>query len=676
MNFSFKGLTFEVSEGKIILTDFKGFRQRNRHNFAEIQIAGENRPSHAGTKTVYSSEAGRLKYISHSLTENRLSVVQESELITAETVFVSYDDTDTVRIYTEVTAKEELVLEQVSAIVIGGISPLGNADADNVYLTRFIQSHHTECQPRRASFAELGFISDGAQQVSQKKISFANVGSWSTKEALPQCIIENSVGMLMFQIESNSSWYYEISDRDGDIYLYLGGADSINGAWSKRLSQGESYRTPAAALAFGGGLNEVLAEMTAYRRHICGLSEIDSSLPSIFNEYMHLSWDNPTQEATKIYAPIVAKTGVKYYVIDCGWHDEADTKQIYAHVGRWKESNLRFPEGVRKTTDFIRSLGMKAGLWIEPEMVGPKCSEMLDFYTDDCFLQRYGKKVCTGRYFLDYRNPRVIEYMSETVRRMVEDYGADYIKFDYNQDAGIGTDLDSDSMGEGLESCANAFLDWVSTMKKRFPRVIFEGCASGGMRMDYKSLSVFSLQSTSDQIDYLKYPYIAANVLSAVLPEQAAVWSYPVGCCTAEQINDNQIVMNMINSFLGRMHLASHLERMTDRQLELVTEGVRVYNSLTEFKKGAFPYLPCDFAKYGDSHCASGIRKGNTVYLAVWCLGGGTKTELPVAAADAETIYPPVPNAKITLGCDSITVDFEREKTAIFIKITLKENKQ
>lgn len=45
----------------------------------------------------------------------------------------------------------------------------------------------------------------------------------------------------------------------------------------------------------------------------------------------------------------------------------------------------------------------------------------------------------------------------------------------------------------------------------------------------------FSIASTSDQTDYCKYPYIVGNILSAVLPEQAAVWSYPVGLWTEDK---------------------------------------------------------------------------------------------------------------------------------------------
>ena len=364
-------------------------------------------------------------------------------------------------------------------------------------------------------------------------------------------IIENteSKSYLMFQIESNNSWYFEISDNHRDMYLYTGSANLPNCGWCKKLSPGETYTSVTTAIATSDSLNGVIGEITKYRRHICGLSECDRHLPSIFNEYMHLSWDSPTEENTRIYAPLVAKTGVEYYVIDCGWHNEEPGNVIYPYVGHWKESKTRFPNGVKATLDYVKSLGMKPGLWIEPEIIGCKCKEMQEYYDDACFYQRNGGRVSVfNRQFLDYRNPKVTEYMSETVRRMVEDYGAEYIKCDYNQDPGIGTDLDAFSYGEGLEKCNLAFLQWIESMKEKYPNVIFEACASGGMRMDYKTLSVYSLVSTSDQIKYDKYPYIAANVLAAVIPEQAAVWSYPVGECKKEEITHRQIIVNMINS--------------------------------------------------------------------------------------------------------------------------------
>lgn len=394
----------------------------------------------------------------------------------------------------------------------------------------------------------------------------------------------------------------------------------------------------SVALCQGKGLNEVIGEITKYRRHIKGRCEVDDGLPAIFNEYMHLSWDSPDEENTKKTARVVAETGVEYYVIDCGWHNEDPGFEVYPYVGQWRESKTRFPHGIRAITDYIRSLGLKAGLWIEPEIVGWKCEEMLGYY-DDCFITRRGKRVATmGRYFLDFRNQKVIDYMSETIRRMVEDYGADYIKTDYNQDLGVGTDKDSDSYGDGLEQCSKAYLGWIDDMRRTYPNVLFETCSSGGMRMDYETLKHFSIISTSDQTDYRKYPYIAGNILSAVLPEQAAVWSYPVAvgiepntkiAITKEWVEKNiskeQVIMNMINSFLGRMHLASDLSELSDEKFVLVKEGVDYYKKLSVIKTSLLPFFPIGFTDFSKRFVCTGLKTSfgqEKIYLAVWNMKG------------------------------------------------------
>lgn len=644
--------------------------------FVEVQLAGENKDTHMGAKMVRSSEANRLTYQTHRISGNTLTVVQESPNVRCETVFETYDDTNAIRVHTVVTniTDAPIVLEEVSSFCIAGIGDKN--EPDNMYLTDFLQSHHAECQPRTRSFRELGLY--GGVSESQKRVAGCNIGSWSTKELLPMCILEDKKNgsFLMFQIESNSSWYYELSDAAGKYYLYLGGPNYPFGGWFKTLQPGESYTTPYAALAFGKDLNDVVGNMTKYRRHIAGSSPADTKLPTIFNEYMHLSWDSPTAENTAKYAPVVAKTGVEYYVIDCGWHNEEDGDKVYPFVGHWKESKARFPEGVKKTTDYIRSLGMKPGLWIEPEIIGIQCKQMLDHYDDDCFFQRHGKRLAVmNRHFIDYRNPKVREYMSETIRRMVEDYGAQYIKCDYNQDCGIGTDLNAENPGAGLEQAANAFLDWIREMIAKYPKVVFEGCSSGGMRMDYKTLSAYSLVSTSDQTDYMLYPYIAGNILAAVLPEQAAVWSYPVAsdCKSGEDVSDDRIVINMINSFLGRMHLASHLDYLNEHQMDLIREGVTYYNTLSEMKKTAVPYFPIGFTNFGDGIVCAGLKDDNKIYLAVWNLKGEQEITVPIAAniTNAKIAYPSKTSVLLNICKNGIQLTCPETPCAVFLEITI-----
>lgn len=660
----FKNLTFKTENKMVFLTDFGPLHDLNSR-IAEVQISGGNKVTDMGTKMVNSSEGLQMQYYSHIVDDDTLHITQRSSSVEVVTRFQAYDDANAYRIQTSVKniTSESIVLEEVSSFVFTGLPY-------NCKFTRFSQGHHKECQPVTRSLEEWGL--DELRPNGQKRISFTNVGSWSTKEELPQGILAWDGGQLMFQIESNHSWHYEVSDVNGQYYLYLGGPNMNLANWACRLEPGECYETPAVAIAFGADLNDVLGEMTRYRRHIATNYEPDSNLPAIFNEYMHLSWDSPTAERTREMAELVAQLGTEYYVIDCGWHNEEPGNEIYPYVGQWLESKARFPEGVKKSLDHIRSLGMKPGLWIEPEIIGCLCRDMLDYYDEDCFFQRFGKRLTVmNRHFLDYRNAKVRSYMSETIRRMVEDYGAEYIKFDYNQDCGVGTDLDAITPGKGLEDAAAAFLDWVGEMHRKYPDVVFEGCSSGGLRMDHKSLSAFSLFSTSDQIHYDRYPCIAGNILSAVLPEQAAVWSYPVTeDCNGADVSDDRIVMNMVNSFLGRMHLASHLERLDGHQLALICDGVDYYNSLTEMKKRALPYFPNGFTGFGAENVCAGLIDGSKIYLAVWNLCGSGQVRADIAGIKTARVgYPSATDAVVTWDANCLYVDFQRDKMAVFLEI-------
>ena len=204
------------------------------------------------------------------------------------------------------------------------------------------------------------------------------------------------------------------------------------------------------------------------------------------------------------------------------------------------------------------------------------------------------------------------------------------------------------------------------------------------MRMDYETLRHFSLVSTSDQTDYRLYPYISANILSSVLPEQAAVWNYPVvgeGVIgepfehnekwVHENVSQEQIVMNTVNALLGRMHLASHIEMLSAEQFSLVQEGIRYYNKLTTIKKTALPYLPLGFTKFGASYAACGLKADDKIYLAVWNLGDKRDVCIPISEGiRAVTVgYPCSLESDFAFNENALTVRFDEKYAARVFEI-------
>lgn len=679
----FGGYKFRLSAGKraCVVTP------RGESPIAECVLTGQNKISRDG-KHIPTAEGAAFRYVGKTLSENRLEIIQESETLQSAVVFETFDDCDTVRVHQEIVNRtdREVGVGQVSSFVFYGIVGDSISDLKRTHLYRFCNSWHCECQPRRMSLFEAGLYSSG--HASFRRVYGVNKGSWSTKEELPQAIVEHNrgKGFTMFAVESPADWYWEFGECEQGVYLYTGGADAWEHEWEVRLRPGERYSTPATAVCRGASLDDAVAQMTRYRRHRIASYPADETLPVIFNDYMHLSWDSPLESRTREIAPVAAGLGADIYVIDCGWHNEEDGSVIYPYVGQWKESKKRFPGGIRQMIEYIHGLGMKAGLWLEPEIVGELCKEMTDFYPQDAWFFRDGVPVIVGgRRFLDYRCAEVRCYMDAVVDRLVGDYRADYLKFDYNQDCGSGTDAYGEKPGRGMELAAAAFFDWVKGVRKRYPSLIIEGCASGGQRLDYYSTAAWALVSSSDQTDYKKYPWIAANIGAAVLPEQAGVWSYPVDSWVKgfaptaewvrENVSDEQVIMNMINAMLGRMHLSSHLELLGARQKALVREGVEYMKTLSPVKRRAVPCFPRGFARFGDGCAASGLLDGKKLYLAVWNLGGGGRTvtvDLSAYApvSDCRQAYPRAADTDFCVAGATLQVTFPKKTSARIFEVS------
>ena len=687
----FKDLRFTVLEdGKVVMPEGFGTAPAADENalklkksLAEIQCAGDNHPGFGGSHKRFGTLENSLqKYVSHSIQGNCLTIVTRSKRLQVESVFCASEGTNAIRTYNKITniSEEEVILESANSAMLIGFGG-GTKDLKDLYFHEFTACHHYENQPKVSSFRDLYLFRPSAT------FRRVNIGSKATATYFPQGIVENrkTGRFIMFQIESDNDWYYELAPAtNDDFYLYLSGPDAMYHSWCKKLAPGAVYVTVPATVAYGDSLNDVVAQMTIYRRTLLPYSEPDAHLPVIFNEYMHLAWNAPYEHVTKALVPEVAKLGVEYYVIDCGWHDDVDPGDIYNYTGCWYESRDRFPAGIAAMADFVHSHGMKLGLWIEPEVVGQYCKEMLDYYDDDCFLTRNGKKVLEmGRYFLDMRHPKVRAYLNEVIDRMCIEYKADYIKFDYNEECGPGTEFDSDSLGDGLQAHCAARAEWVQEISRRHPNVIFENCASGGQRLDYKTMSMHTLCSTSDQVHYYLYPYIVANLFTAVLPEQAAVWSYPVNSSIYDNhgaegsdalVTEELVVMNMMNALLGRIHLASRINLLAENKLELIKEGIRYYNYMTPYKKNCVPYLPLGYANVGDGTVAVGIRTEDKLFLGVWNLHGDKDIEIPMAgltAKSAKVGYPVKLDTEYCLKDNVLQVHFTEDEQSRLFEIEL-----
>ncbi len=529
----------------------------------------------------------------------------------------------------ENVGSKAVLLEYVSTFALAGISREGARPWDKkMRLHLADNSWYGECQWRSGSLPDFGlactYSSDSGMGFSLNRISVSSQGTWSTSGHLPIGIVENiEVDHSYFwQIEHNGSWQWEIGDLAHELYLRVSGPTYREGLWSKNLEPHQIFQSvPATIGRVEGGMQEALRTLTQARRVLRNPHPDMEAMPVIFNDYMNCLMGDPTTEKLMPIIDCAAKVGAEYFVIDAGWYADRG-ENWWDSVGEWAPSKTRFPGGLKKVTEYIRARGMVPGLWLEIEVMGIHCP-LAGRVPESWFFQRAGRRIVDhGRYQLDFRNPEVAAHASAIVDRLVSEFEIGYIKMDYNINAGPGTDAASDSPGDGLLEHNRAYLEWVTSVMLRHPGLVMENCSSGGLRMDYAQLAVHPIQSVSDQTNYRLNGVIAAACVSAVTPEQAAIWSYPL-----KDADEEETIFNMVNTLLVRIHQSGRLHEISRRRLALVKEGIVLHKCIRSNIRGGLPFWPLGLPRFGDGWAAFGLDYGAGSYLAVWRLSGEEETQ-------------------------------------------------
>ncbi len=646
----------------------------SKFRLVEVHESGMNQMDHHGSKHTGSRPGYLLRYRSHRDRRNEhgrlLEIEQEYQGLTVTSHLQFYDGIPVLRSWTELENRGnvERPIEYVSSFALTGLarrSSLPRDEGSAVHIPH--NTWYGEAQWKRYSLKELGY--DAVNFFSVKRVALSSTGSWPAGEHLPMGAFEHQeLGTtLAWQIETNASWHWELSDIAEELYLQVSGPSYQEHAFLRILKAGERFESEKCALAFvKGGFEDAMRELTRYRRAIRRPNADNKDPKVIFNDYMNCLWGQPTTEKLFPLIDAAATADCKYFCIDAGWYADGPW---WDGVGEWLPSKERFPNGIEEPLKRIRDLGMIPGLWLELEVMGINCP-LASKVGDDWFFCRNGRRVIDeGRYQLDYRNPAVRAYADGVVRRLVEDYGAGYIKMDYNINAGLGTERDSDSLGEGLLEHTRAYLAWVDGVFARYPELVIENCSSGGMRMEYAQLARHSIQSVTDQTDYLKMSAIAANCATAVAPEQAAIWSYPLA-----EGDEEETIFNMVNALLLRVHQSGHLAELSPARLALVKEGIASHHAIGAMLTEGLPFWPLGMASFDTPWRAFGMAAEGVRYLAVWRVQGGEEEmAIPVRGAaglnlGASCAYPAdrPPQFSWDAGAGTLRVRMEEKRARIF----------
>lgn len=281
------------------------------------------------------------------------------------------------------------------------------------------------------------------------------------------------------------------------------------------LGSGESYITPALHIGFvSGDLDDAVNEMHEHTR-----KSVFTLPPARGINYGLVEGGmGPervmTVEASKHFIDTIAYVGGETFIVDAGWYCPLGkaTAEWWHRVGDWEYDKELYPNGIEEIRDYAHEKGLLFGMWAEIERAGT----MSRVYKEhpDWFIYANGERTTV----LDVSKPEVVDFMEKSITHLIEDYKIDLYRLDYNVDHKHWHYFNE--RGEaGLARYFDNLCAMFERLRRKYPDVVFENCASGGARTDLGLVSRFTHTWVTDHNSQPRATAIT-NGMTMVLPPE------------------------------------------------------------------------------------------------------------------------------------------------------------
>ena len=268
------------------------------------------------------------------------------------------------------------------------------------------------------------------------------------------------------------------------------------------LGPGEHFETPEAVLVYScDGLNGMSQTFhRLYRTRLARGVWRDRDRPVLLNNW-EATGCNFTEDKILHMAESAKALGIELFVLDDGWFGARDND--WSGLGDWFANENKLPSGLAGLAKKITALGLRFGIWIEPEMVN-RDSDLFRAHSD-WILQVPDRLPSVGRnqYVLDFSRPEVVDHIAGAIEAVLRDADVSYVKWDMNRYLTECWSASSAPSGQGMifHKYVMGVYSLYSRLTRAFPEILFESCSSGGARFDPGILAYAPQTWTSDDTD-------------------------------------------------------------------------------------------------------------------------------------------------------------------------------
>lgn len=398
------------------------------------------------------------------------------------------------------------------------------------------------------------------------------------------------------------------------------GINPQNFSW--KLSPNESFTAPEVVMVYSdkgiGNMSRTYHRL--YRNNLCRDYWKNRRRPILINNW-EATYFNFDEKKLLDIAKSASELGIEMFVMDDGWFGQRDSDK--RGLGDWFVNENKIKGGLKKLVDDVHALGMKFGIWFEPEMISED-SDLYRAHPDWCLhVPGRGYSLSRCQLVLDMSRQDVIDYLFERMSSIIGECGIEYVKWDMNRSL---TEVSSrllppDRQCETAHRYVLGVYQLMERLVSKFPQLLLEGCSGGGGRFDAGMLYYSPQYWTSDDTDALERVRIQYGT-SYVYPVSAM--GAHVSVCPNEQTGRTVDLNTRGNvAMSGTFGYELDLTKLTDEEKDTIRAQIKEFDE------------QYDVISYGDQYRLVNPFEDN--YSAAWMFVSEDKNRAFVTYVQTKT---------------------------------------
>lgn len=383
------------------------------------------------------------------------------------------------------------------------------------------------------------------------------------------------------------------------------------------LTPGDEFVAPEVVLTYShNGIGQMSRNLhDFYRGHLIRSKYLHQKRPVLINNWEATYFDFDTDKLIAI-AKSASEHGIEMLVMDDGWfgHRNDDATSL----GDWFVNENKIKGGLKHLVDEVNKLGLKFGIWMEPEMISPD-SELYRKHPDWAFsVPERTATLSRNQYVLDLSRKEVRDYVYECVYKVISSANIEYVKWDMNRQlTDIGSmEFTGDRQGELAHRYVLGVYELQERLVRDFPDLLLENCSGGGARFDPGMLYYSPQIWCSDDTDAIERLSI----------QEGTELIYPLSTMGAHVSDCPNHTVGRTTPFMTRAHVALagtfgyelDITKISDEERMVIPEQVALYHKYNDLVREGDYYRIASYRENGLYDCWMVVAKDKSEALVTY----------------------------------------------------------